>query len=81
MDLSNFAPYLSVAEIILGIVVVALVILQSKGSDLGSFMGGESGATHTRRGMEASLHRVTIGFFVAFFIVTLLTFIAVGQAG
>jgi preprotein translocase subunit SecG len=81
MDLSNFAPYLSVVEIILAVVVIVLVLLQSKGSDLGGFMGGESGGTHTRRGVEAGLHRVTIYFFIAFFVVTVLTFIAVGQAG
>jgi protein translocase SecG subunit len=81
MDLSNFAPYLSVVEIILAVVVIVLVLLQSKGSDLGGFMGGDSSGTHTRRGVEAGLHRVTIYFFIAFFVVTVLTFIAVGQAG
>jgi preprotein translocase subunit SecG len=82
MDIGNFAPYLSVAEIILAIVVIGLVLLQSKGSDLGGFLGGaDTGGFRTRRGVEASLYRVTIGFFVAFFICTVLTFIALGQAG
>ncbi|MCI0398055.1 MAG: preprotein translocase subunit SecG [Chloroflexi bacterium] len=80
MDLGGFAPYLSVIEIVLAIVIVVLVILQTKGSDLGGFMGGDTSTGYrTRRGIDATLHRVTIGFSVAFFICTVLTFIALGQ--
>lgn len=81
MDLGGFAPYLSVAEIILAVVVVILVLMQSKGSDLSGFMGGDSSTGYrTRRGIDATMHRVTIGFSVAFFVCTVLTFIALGQA-
>ncbi|HSH03952.1 MAG TPA: preprotein translocase subunit SecG [Anaerolineae bacterium] len=82
MDIGNFAPYLSAIEIILSIAVTALVLVTSKGSDLGGFLGG--GGTdqfRTRRGLEASMFRVTIGTFIAFFIFTILTFISLGQAG
>lgn len=81
MNLAPYAPYLSVIEIILAIVLVALVLLQSKGSDLAGFLGGsgDSSAFHTRRGVEATLHRVTIGFAITFFVVTFLTFISLGQ--
>ena len=83
MNLQPLAPYLSIAEIILAVVVTVLVLIQSKGSDLGGFLGGGGGDTggyRTRRGVEATLHRMTIWFCVAFFVVTLLTFIAWGQA-
>lgn len=81
MDLSAFAPYLMVIEIVLAIVVVVLVILQSKGSDLGGFMGGDSGSGfRTRRGIDATMHRATIGFTIVFFITTFLAFISMGQA-
>jgi len=83
MNLQPLAPYLSIAEIILAIVLIVLVLLQSKGSDLGGFMGGGGGDTggyRTKRGVEATLHRLTIYFCVAFFVLTLLTFIAWGQA-
>ncbi len=83
MDLQPLAPYLSIAEIVLAVVLVILVLLQSKGSDLGGFMGGgggDSGGYRTKRGVEATMHRITIYFSIAFFIVTLLTFIAWGQA-
>lgn len=80
MDLAGLAPYLSVAEIILAVVIVVLVIIQAKGSDLGGFMGGgESSGFRTRRGIDSTLHSATIGFGIAFFICTFLTFIALGQ--
>ncbi len=80
MDLSAFAPYFSVAEIVMAIVLTVLVLLQTKGSDLGGFMGGDTSTGYrTKRGMDATMHRVTIGFAVAFFICTVLTFISLGQ--
>ncbi|MFN2189231.1 MAG: preprotein translocase subunit SecG, partial [Candidatus Promineifilaceae bacterium] len=79
MDLGPFAPYLAVAEIILAIVLVVLVLLQAKGTDLGGFMGGDSsagGGYRTRRGIEVTLYRASIGFSIAFFVCTLLAFVA-----
>jgi preprotein translocase subunit SecG len=79
VNLASFAPFLSVIEIILSTVLVILVLMQVKGSDLGGFMGGDSSSGYrTRRGVDATLHRITIGFSVAFFICTILTFIAMG---
>ena len=78
--LQQMAPYLSIIEIILAVVVTILVLIQSKGSDLGGFMGGSGTTTfRTRRGVEATLYRASIGFFIAFFVNTFLTFLAVGQ--
>jgi len=82
MSLQPLAPYLSIVEIILAIVLTVLVLLQTKGADLGGFMGGsgDTGGYRTKRGVEATMHRLTIYFCIAFFIVTFLTFIAWGQA-
>jgi protein translocase SecG subunit len=63
--------------------LTALVLLQSKGQDLGGFLGGgggDSGAFRTRRGVEVVLHRLTILFSILFFINTFLAFMAWGQA-
>jgi preprotein translocase subunit SecG len=81
MDIGGFAPYLMVVEIVLAIVMVVLVILQAKGSDLGGFMGGDSSSGfRTRRGIDSTVHSATIGFAIAFFVCTFLTFISMGQA-
>ncbi len=84
MNFQPWAPYLGVAEIILAITLTVLVLMQTKGADLGGFMGGGGGDTggsfRTRRGVEQTMHRVTIYISVVFFIVTILSFLAWGQA-
>lgn len=82
MSLQPWAPYLSIIVIILGVALTVLVLLQTKGSDLGGFFGGgggDSGGFRTRRGIEVVLHRLTIGLAVFFFIATFLAFMAWGQ--
>ncbi|MAT98428.1 MAG: preprotein translocase subunit SecG [Anaerolineaceae bacterium] len=83
MNLQPLAPYFGIAEIILAIALTVLVLLQTKGSDLGGFLGGSgdsSGSFRTRRGVEATMHKVTIACSIAFFICTVLSFLAWGQA-
>ncbi|MBP8001995.1 MAG: preprotein translocase subunit SecG [Chloroflexi bacterium] len=78
--MAPLAPYLGAIEIVLAIAISILVIIQSKGSDLSSLTGGGGGERFgTRRGAEALLHRVTIVTAAIFFIVTMLTFVAMGQ--
>lgn len=83
MNLQPLAPYFGIAEIILAIALTVLVLLQTKGSDLGGFLGGSgdtSSSFRTRRGVEATMHRVTIACAIAFFVCTVLAFLAWGQA-
>jgi protein translocase SecG subunit len=81
LDLQAFAPYLAVAEIVLAIVITVLVTLQSKGGGMEAVTGGsDGGGFRTKRGLEAAMHRWTIYFSIAFFVLTLVTFIAMGQA-
>jgi len=81
MNIQALAPYLSVIEIILAVALTILVLLQTKGSDLGGFLGGSgdsSGSFRTRRGVEATMHRLTIVVSVLFFANTILAFLAWG---
>ncbi len=83
MNLQPLAPYFGIAEIILAIALTVLVLLQAKGTDLGGFLGGGGGGDssfRTRRGVEATMHKVTIACSVAFFICTVFSFLAWGQA-
>lgn len=83
MNLQSWAPYLGVAEIILAVTLTVLVLLQTKGSDLGGMLGGGSdqgGSFRTRRGVEKTMHQVTIYTSVVFFVVTIFAFLAWGQA-
>ena len=81
MNLQALAPYLSVIEIILATTLTVLVLMQTKGSDLGGFLGGgggDGGSFRTRRGVEATMHRLTIIVAVLFFANTILAFLAWG---
>ena len=82
MNLQTLSPYFGIAEIILAIALSVLVLLQTKGSDLGGFFGGSgdsSGSFRTRRGVEATMHKVTIATAVLFFICTVFAFLSWGQ--
>lgn len=49
-----------IIEIVLGIALVALVTMQSKGTGLGSTFGGDMGFYGTKRGAEKILFILTI---------------------
>jgi preprotein translocase subunit SecG len=65
---------LQIVQIIISIALVVLIILQAKGSGLGSLFGGESGSiTKTRRGLEKTLFQLTVGLSVAFLTIAIIT--------
>jgi len=65
--------YLNVVQIIISIALIALAIMQSKSSGLGSMFGGDSSIYRTRRGIEKTMFRLTIVLAVAFFLISLLS--------
>ena len=67
-----------IIQIIISITIIVLVLLQAKGSGLGGIFGGDGGIYRTRRGVEKSLHQITIGLTVIFFVVSLISVILVG---
>jgi preprotein translocase subunit SecG len=61
-----------IVQIIVSIAIIALVLLQVKGSGLGNIFGGTGGVYRTRRGVEKTLYQVTVGLGVFFFVVSLI---------
>ncbi len=54
-------------QVILAVVLMVCIMLQTKGSGFtGSFTGDSSSVYRTRRGVEKSLFRFTIGLAVVF---------------
>jgi protein translocase SecG subunit len=51
---------LPILEIILGLILIGVIILQSKGTGLGSTFGGDMGFYGTKRGAEKMLFIFTI---------------------
>jgi len=77
--MSAFATYFQIIVIVISIALVVSILLQSKGGGLGGLFGGDGGGLYkTRRGAEKYLFNLTIGLSIAFFVFTLLTFLAVG---
>ncbi len=66
------SPYLSIVQIIVSIALIGLVLLQGKKGGMGGLMGGDSGVYRTRRGIEKTLHNLTIILVVTFFLTSLL---------
>ena len=66
---------LHVVQIIISIALIALVLLQTKGSGLGGIFGGDGGVYRTRRGVEKTLYQATIGLAIFFFAISLISVI------
>ena len=70
----GFLPYVQIGQMIISVALIAIILVQAKGSGgLGGIFGGEGGVYHTRRGVERTLFNVTVGLAVAFFFVSILS--------
>jgi preprotein translocase subunit SecG len=65
--------YLYIVQIILGIALITLVMLQAKGSGLGGIFGGDGGVYKTRRGVEKTIYQATIGISLVFFLLAIIS--------
>jgi len=69
----------SIAQIILGIVLIALIGLEVRGQSMGGFLsGGDSPVYRTRRGFERILFNLTIVVSILFFAVSIWNVILAG---
>lgn len=55
-------------QIILSIAIIALILIQAKGTGLGRAFGGMGGSYSTRRGVEKTVFFLTIIVAVLFFL-------------
>ena len=63
MELRDF---LSLAQILVSSLLIVLVLLQSKGTGFGAALGGQDSTFRTKRGVQRTLHNVTIAVVVLF---------------
>ncbi len=59
--------YLNIAQIAVAALLTTAILLQSRGTGLGSTFGGEGNIYRTKRGIEKTLFHSTIVFSVLFF--------------
>ncbi|MBI5879658.1 MAG: preprotein translocase subunit SecG [Chloroflexi bacterium] len=64
--------YFNLAQIIISIVLVGVILLQTRNSGLGSTFGSDSIYT-TRRGLDQTLHQLTVILAVLFCVVSLVS--------
>lgn len=63
---------ISLIQIILGILLILVIIIQQKGSGLGASFGGDMSFYRTKRGAEKLLFYTTIGLSVTFILSSLI---------
>ncbi|MCC7206281.1 MAG: preprotein translocase subunit SecG [Anaerolineae bacterium] len=66
---SSLVTVLQIIQIVISVALVIVIILQAKGVGLGSLFGSNEaglGITKTRRGLEKTLHQITIVLGAAF---------------
>jgi preprotein translocase subunit SecG len=66
---------LQIVQIIVAATLIALILLQAKGTGLGGIFGGDSSVYKSRRGVEKTLFNATIGLSVVFFLVAIVNVI------
>ena len=75
------STYLNLAQIIIALALIGIIMLQTKGAALGGVFGGSSSAVYkTRRGVEKTVFNVTIGLSVVFFVMAMVSVMAIGPA-
>ena len=65
--------YLNIVQIIIALLLIVVILLQNRGSGLGSAFGGEGNVYRTKRGMEKKLHLFTIILSILFLGMALVT--------
>lgn len=72
----NLDTIISAAQASLAALLVAAILLQSRGSGLGSAFGGEGNVYRTKRGVEKRLFQATVVLAILFFGVSLASALA-----
>ncbi len=62
--------FLSLAQILISTLLIALVLMQVRGTGFGAALGGQDYTFRTRRGIQRSLHRLTIVVVVVFLLIS-----------
>ena len=71
--------YLNVVQIILGVALIALVLIELRGGGLGGGFGGsQTSLIRQRRGPELLLFRLTIVAAVLFFLIAIINVLVIG---
>ena len=65
--------YLNIVQIVLSVVLVVVILIQTKGSGIGGIFGAETSVFRTRRGVQKTLFQFTVALAAIFVLVSLLS--------
>ena len=65
------STYLNIVQILVSIVLIVVVLLQTRGSGFSATFSSDTSIYRTRRGVERTLFNVTIGLAVLFILVSI----------
>jgi preprotein translocase subunit SecG len=65
------STYLNIVQIIVSVVLIGVVLLQTRGSGFSATFSSDTSIYRTRRGVERTLFNVTIGLAVLFVLVSI----------
>ena len=66
--------WLNLIQLILAIIIISLILLQAKGTGLGTAFGGQSNTYHSKRGVEKVIFTITLISVALFVIIALINF-------
>lgn len=64
--------WIKIAQLVISLLLILVVLLQNRGTGLGSTFGGSGGVYLTKRGLEKKLFIATIVLAIIFFAVSVL---------
>lgn len=67
--------FVTIFQMVLGVLLIGLILLQTKGTGLGSAFGGDMGFYRTKRGFEKLIFNTTIVVVVLFIVTSLIELI------
>ncbi len=65
---------LTITQIIVAIALIVVILLQAKGTGLGSTFGGQSQMYHSKRGVEKIVFTFTIILAITFVVLSIVNF-------
>ena len=65
--------YFNIAEIIISVVLIVVLLLQSRGSGFNGTFNSDTSVFRTRRGVEKTLFQLTIVLVVVFVVISVLS--------
>lgn len=64
---------LVITQLVISILLIVVILLQQKGAGLGSAFGGSSNIYSTKRGIDKTLYRITIGLSILFLLISIVS--------